>query len=63
MRTKARQTTKRKNISITYLISVIMTLYIMGSFIEVNTHNRLDSEPLENPYNAFVLLSQALNKG
>lgn len=61
MRTKARQTAKRK-IDITYIIGTIIALYITGSFIEVNVHNRLDSEPLENPYNAFMLLSQAMNE-
>lgn len=58
MKTKAR-TTKRK-ISIINLLSTIILLYILGSFFEVNIHNKLDADPLENPYNAFSLLSQAM---
>lgn len=58
MKTKAR-TTKRK-ISIINLLSTIILLYILGSFFEVNMHNKLDADPLENPYNAFSLFSQAL---
>lgn len=57
---KARAT-KRK-ISIVNIISVIIALYIIGSFCEVNVHNRLDDDPLENPYNAFSLLSQAMSE-
>lgn len=60
MKTKARQTAKRK-IDITYIISAIIALYITGSFVEVNVHNRLDSEPLKNPYNVFILMSQAMS--
>lgn len=58
MKTKAR-TTKRK-ISVINLLSAVILLYILGSFFEVNIHNRLDADPLENPYNAFSLLSQAM---
>ena len=58
MKTKAR-ITKRK-ISIINLLSTIILLYILGSFFEVNIHNKLDADPLENPYNAFSLLSQAM---
>ena len=60
MRTRKR-TTKRK-ISIVNIISVIIALYILGSFCEVNIHNKLDADPLENPYNAFSLLSQAMSE-
>lgn len=56
MRTKA---TKR-NINIINLVSTVILLYILGSFFEVNIHNRLDADPLENPYNVFSLLSQAM---
>lgn len=58
MRTKVR-TTKR-NINIINLVSTVILLYILGSFFEVNIHNRLDADPLENPYNVFSLLSQAM---
>ena len=58
MKTKAR-TTKRK-INIINLLSTIILLYILRSFFEVNIHNKLDADPLENPYNAFSLLSQAM---
>lgn len=58
MKAKAR-ITKRK-INIINLLSTIILLYILGSFFEVNIHNRLDADPLENPYNAFSLLSQAM---
>ena len=51
--------TKRK-INIVNIISVIIALYIIGSFAEVNMHNRLDADPLENPYNAFALILEAL---
>lgn len=57
---KAR-TTKRK-ISIADIIGAVIALYILGSFCEVNTHNGIDDEPLKNPYNAFYILSEALNK-
>lgn len=60
MRTR-KQTTKRK-ISIINIISAIIALYILASFAEVNIHNRLNAEPLENPYNAFSLLSQAMSE-
>lgn len=58
MRTKVR-TTKR-NINIINLVSTVILLYILGSFFEVNIHNKLDADPLENPYNVFSLLSQAM---
>ena len=58
MKTKAR-TTKRK-INIINLVSTVILLYILGSFFEVNIHNKLDADPLENPYNMFSLLSQAM---
>lgn len=60
MRTRKR-TTKRR-ISIVNIISAIIALYIIGSFTEVNIHNKLDADPLENPYNAFSLLSQAMSE-
>lgn len=56
MRAKA---TKR-NINIINLVSTVILLYILGSFFEVNIHNRIDTDPLENPYNVFSLLSQAM---
>lgn len=63
MRTRAnvKCTTKRK-INIINLLSAIIALYILGSFFEVNIHNKLDADPLENPYNAFSLLSQAMSE-
>lgn len=60
MRTRKR-TTKWK-INIVNIISAIIALYIIGSFVEVNTHNRVGDDPLENPYNAFSLLSQAMSE-
>lgn len=60
MRTRKR-TTKWK-INIVNIISAIIALYILGSFCEVNIHNKLDANPLENPYNVFSLLSQAMSK-
>ena len=60
MRTR-KQTTKRR-ISIVNIISAIIALYILGSFCEVNIHDRIGADPLENPYNAFSLLSQAMSK-
>nr|DAH62431.1 MAG TPA: hypothetical protein [Caudoviricetes sp.] len=60
MKAKAR-TTKRK-INIINLVSTVILLYILGSFFEVNIHNKLDADPLENPYNAFSLLSQAMSE-
>lgn len=60
MRTRKR-TTKRR-INVINIISVIIALYILGSFCEVNIHNKLDADPLENPYNAFSLLSQAMSE-
>lgn len=56
-----KQTTKRK-ISIINILSAIITLYILGSFCEVNVHNQIGADPLENPYNAFSLLVEAMNK-
>ena len=63
MRTRAnvKRTTKRK-ISIINLLSAIIALYILGSFFEVNIHNQIGADPLENPYNAFSLLSQAMSE-
>lgn len=58
MRTKVR--TPKRNINIINLVSTVILLYILGSFFEVNIHNRLDADPLENPYNVFSLLSQAM---
>nr|DAT91206.1 MAG TPA: hypothetical protein [Caudoviricetes sp.] len=57
---KARAT-KRK-ISTVNIISVIIALYILESFLEVNIHNQIGAEPLNNPYNAFSLLSQAMSE-
>ena len=59
---KTRKRTTKRRINIINIISVIIALYIIGSFVEVNTHNRLDDNPLENPYNAFSLLSQAMSE-
>lgn len=58
MRTR-KQTTKRK-INIMNILSAIITLYILGSFCEVNVHNQIGADPLENPYNAFALILEAL---
>lgn len=57
---KARAT--KQKISIVNIISVIIALYIIGSFAEVNIHNQISAEPLNNPYNAFSLLSQAMSE-
>lgn len=57
---KARAT--KQKISIVNIISVIIALYIIGSFAEVNIHNQIGAEPLNNPYNAFSLLSQAMSE-
>lgn len=56
-----KQTTKQK-INIITLLSTIIVLYITGSFLEVNIHNQIGAEPLNNPYNAFNLLSQAMSE-
>ena len=60
MRTR-KQTTKRK-ISVINFFCAIIALYIIGSFFEVNVHNQIGADPLENPYNAFSLLSQAMSE-
>ena len=52
--------TRKRKINIVNIISAIIALYILGSFCEVNMHNRLDSDPLENPYNVFSLLVEML---
>lgn len=62
MKARAKARATKRKISIANIISVIIALYILGSFCEVNIHNRLDADPLENPYNAFSLLSQAMSE-
>ena len=54
-----KQITKRK-INVINLLSAIIALYILGSFCEVNMHNQIGADPLENPYNAFSLLVEML---
>ena len=52
--------TRKQKISIINIISAIIALYILGSFCEVNVHNQIGADPLENPYNAFALILEML---
>lgn len=62
MKARAKARATKQKISIVNIISVIIALYIIGSFAEVNKHNQISAEPLNNPYNAFSLLSQAMSE-
>ena len=62
MRAGAKARATKRKISIVNIISVIIALYILESFLEVNIHNQIGAEPLNNPYNAFSLLSQAMSE-
>ncbi len=62
MKARAKARATKQKISIVNIISVIIALYIIGSFAEVNIHNQISAEPLNNPYNAFSLLSQAMSE-
>lgn len=62
MKARAKARATKQKISIVNIISVIIALYIIGSFAEVNIHNQISAEPLNNPYNAHSLLSQAMSE-
>lgn len=62
MKARAKARATKQKISIVNIISVIIALYIIGSFAEVNIHNQISAELLNNPYNAFSLLSQAMSE-
>lgn len=45
------------------ILNTILLIWIIGSVIEVNSHNNsVDDTQTKNPYNAVLLFAEALNQ-